>query len=73
MKLAFISGSRGFVDFVQELLLFIANCWPFLIVLAILVTLLVVIQRRRPRKEKVRIRTNILKRKNTDSSEEPKE
>ena len=70
LKLAFISGSRGFVDFVQELLLFIANCWPFLIALAVLVIILVLIQRRHPRKKKLRIRTDIFKKK---TEEEPKE
>lgn len=73
LKLAFISGTRGFVEFVQKLLLFAANCWPFLIGLALLVTLLVVIQRRRPHKEKVRIRTNILKTNKDEKPEEPKE
>lgn len=70
LKLAFISGSRGFVQFVQNLLLFVANCWPFLISLAILIPLLVMVLRRRPRKEKLSIRTDIFKKK---KDEEPKE
>lgn len=70
LKLAFISGSRGFIEFVQNLLLFLAGCWPFLIALAILIPLLVMILHRRPRKERLSIRTDIF---NKKKDEEPKE
>ena len=69
LKQAFVSGSRGFVDFVQELLLLIASCWPFLIALIVAVAILVLVLRRHAPKPKLRIRTDVLKKKDEEHKE----
>lgn len=69
LKQAFISGSRGFVDFVQELLLLLASCWPFLLALIVAAAILITVLRRRMPKPKLHIRTDILKHKDEDNKE----
>ena len=47
LKQAFLSGSRGFVNFLQNLLLLLAACWPFLVVLIAAVIAVLLLLRRR--------------------------
>ncbi len=47
LKQAFVSGSRGFVNFLQNLLLLLAACWPFLIVLIAAIMIVLFLLRRR--------------------------
>ena len=47
LKQAFLSGSRGFVNFLQGLLLLLAACWPFLVVLIAAIMIVLFLLRRR--------------------------
>ena len=69
LKQAFISGSHGFVDFVQELLIVLASCWPFLLALIIVAAVLITVLRRRIPQNKIRIRTDILKKKDEENKQ----